>query len=275
MRLSVVIVISVWAAAPVEAASIAIANASFESPAIDLSTNPFGAVPVASDWTELDLDPLASSNTGVFVNTDPNSFDHVVNADGRQLAFLASAVGNGFEQNLTATYKAGCEYRLTVGVGISSRFPPRAEPPADTLKLVLYYLDANTPVDIASVSVEAVGISATKLKDLSLYLPAVKSNDAWAGKTIGVAIRAAGAAGGFWDLDNVRLVESLPASIAIANASFESPAIDLSTNPFGAVPMASDWTELDLDPLASSNTGVFVNTDPNSFDHVINADGRQ
>jgi len=255
--------------------SIGITNASFESPVIDLSTNPFGAVPEASDWMELDLDPLASSNTGVFVNTDPNSFDHVINADGRQLAFLASALGNGFEQDLVATYRSGCDYRLMVGVGISSRFPPRAEPPVDTLNLVLYYLDGNTPVDVAFASVEAVGVSATQLKDFSLYLPAVDSNDAWAGKSIGVAIRAAGQAGGFWDLDNVRLVESLPISIEIANASFELPAIDLSSNPFGAVPEANDWAEPDLDPLASSNTGVFVNTDPNSFDHVINADGRQ
>jgi hypothetical protein len=160
---------------------------------------------------ELDLDAFASSNTGVFANTEPNSFDHVINTDGRQLAFLASALGNGFEQDLAATYKAGCDYRLTVGVGISSRFPPRAEPPVDTLNLVLYYLDGSTPVDVASVSVEAAGISSTQLKDFSLYLPAVASNDAWAGKSIGVAIRAAGQAGGFWDLDNVRLGESLPA----------------------------------------------------------------
>jgi hypothetical protein len=275
MRLSVVMAICVWAAAPVESASIVIENASFESPAIDLSANPFGAVPDANDWIETDLDPLASSNTGVFVNTEPNSFDHVINADGRQLAFLGSQVGNGFEQDLAATYKAGCDYRLTVGVGVSSRFPPRAETPADTLSLVLYYLDGNTPVGVASVSVEAAGISSTQLKDFSLYLPAVDSNDAWAGKGIGVAIRAAGQPGGFWDLDNVRLVESLPLSIEIANASFESPAIDLGSNPFGAVPEANDWMELDLDAFASSNTGVFVNTEPNSFDHVINADGRQ
>ncbi len=273
MRLSLGIAISVWAAASVEAASIAIANASFESPVVD--PNGWGAFPVAEGWIETDLDALASTNTGVFLNTAPGSFDHVVNADGRQLAFLGSASGNGFAQHLAAAYKTGCDYRLTVGVGISSRFPPRAEPPVDTLNLVLYYLDGNTPVDIASQSVEAVGISSTQLKDFSLYLPAVNSRDAWAGKSIGVAILAAGAAGGFWDLDNVRLVESLPVSVGIANASFESPVIDLSTNPFGAVPEASDWMELDLDPLASSNTGVFVNTDPNSFDHVINADGRQ
>jgi len=273
MRLSVVMAICLWAVAPVESATIAIENASFESPVVD--PNGWGAFPVVEGWIEIDLDTLGSTNTGVFLNTPADSFDHVVNADGRQLAFLGSELGNGLEQDLGATYKTGCDYRLTMGVGISSRFPPRAEPPGDTLNLVLYYLDGNTPVDIVSQSVEAGGVSSTQLQDVSVYLPTVNSNDAWAGKNIGVAIRAAGQAGGFWDLDNVRLVESLPVSIGIANASFESPAIDLSANPFGAVPEASGWIEMDLDMFASSNTGVFANTEPNSFDHVINAEGRQ
>ncbi|MEK7996011.1 MAG: hypothetical protein AAB403_19600, partial [Planctomycetota bacterium] len=251
--------------------SIAIENASFESPAVD--PNAFPALPMVEGWIEIDLDTLGSTNTGVFLNTPAASFDHVVNADGRQLAFLASALGNGFEQDLGATYKTGCDYRLTVGVGISSRYAPRAEPPGDTLNLVLYYLDGNTPVDIASQSVEAGGVSSTYLQDVSLYLPTVNSGDAWAGKSIGVAIRAAGQAGGFWDLDNVRLAESLPVSIAIENASFESPAVD--PNAFPALPMVEGWTEIDLDALSSTNTGVFLNTPAASFDHVVNADGRQ
>ena len=271
MRLSVVMAICVWAVAPVESASIAIENASFESPAVD--PNGWGAFPVVDGWIETDLDTLGSTNTGVFLNTPVASPDHVVNADGRQLAFLGSELGNGLEQDLAATYNAGCDYRLTVGVGISSRFPPRREAPVDTLNLVLYYLDGNTPVDIASRTVEARGLSSTQLQDFSLYLPAVNSNSPWAGKTIGVAIRATGVAGGFWDLDNVRLAESLPVSIAIANASFESPVVD--PNGWGAFPVVDGWIETDLDTLGSTNTGVFLNTPADSFDHVVNADGRQ
>jgi hypothetical protein len=45
-----------------------------------------------------------------------------------------------------------------------------------------------------------------------VYLPTVQATDAWADKTIGVAIRAVGMPGGFWDLDDVRLAESLPGS---------------------------------------------------------------
>ena len=177
------------------------------------------------------------------------------------------------EQDLEAIYEVGCDYRLTVGVGVSGRFPPSAEEPVDTLDLVLYYLDGPNSVDIVSTTVAATGLSSTQLQDFSVYLPAVGPNDAWAGKTVGVAIRATGAAGGFWDLDNVRLLKSEPAAVPVTNASFESPFVD--PNAFPALPYADGWTELDNDLEASTNTGVFANTAPESWDHMNNADGRQ
>jgi len=197
-----------WAATPVLSASIPIENASFEAPVVD--PNGFGAVPFVDGWIEVDIDTLSSTNTGVFANTDANSPDHIVNADGSQLAFLGSQQGNALEQELTDTYKVGCDYRLTVAVGVSGRFPPSAAEPVDTLELVLYYRDANDVVDIAHQTIEAMGQSYTQLQDFSLGLGTVQSGDAWAGKAIGVALRAAGRPGGFWDLDNVRLIESLP-----------------------------------------------------------------
>jgi hypothetical protein len=210
--LIVLILFCSWAAIPVFSASIPIENASFESPAIDLINNPFGAVPNVNGWTEIDNAPLGDSvNTGVFVNTEPNSSDHIVNADGNQLAFLGSQAGNALEQDLEAVYKAGCDYRLTVAVCVSNRAPA-----SDPLDVVLYYRDVNdlnNPVDIATKTVEPTGLSSTLLQDFSVWLPTVNSGDAWAGKTIGVAIRASGApdiAGGFWDLDYVRLIESPP-----------------------------------------------------------------
>ena len=206
--LFVLILFGSWAAMPVLSASIPIENASFEAPVVD--PNGFGAVPLVVGWTEIDIDTLFSTNTGVFANTDPNSFDHIVNADGSQLAFLGSQTGNALEQNLDTVYKAGCGYRLTVGVSVSSRFPPAAVEPVDTLELVLYYRDANEVVDIAHQTVEATGQSYTQLHDFSLELPAVQPGDAWAGMSIGIALRAAGQPGGFWDMDNVRLVEPLP-----------------------------------------------------------------
>jgi NAD(P)H-dependent FMN reductase len=272
MRMVVMIVMGLWVVAPVWSASIPIENASFETPLVD--PNGFGAVPLVDGWTELDLDTLGSTNTGVFANTAMDSPDHVANADGVQLAFLGSQLGNGLQQTLSATYSVGCDYRLALGVGVSMRFPPSADEPVDTIELVLYYHDeAGSVVDIASTTVEATGLSATQLEDFSLYLPAVDSEEPWAGKRIGVAIRAAGMAGGFWTLDHVRLVESLPVSIPVENASFETPVVD--PNGFGALPVVDGWTEIDLDTLGSTNTGVFANTAADSPDHVANADGDQ
>jgi hypothetical protein len=224
-------------------------------------------------WTEIDLDTLSSSNTGVFGNTPAGNPDHIVNADGNQLAFLSSQAGNALEQDLSATYKSGCDYRLTVGVGVSSQFPPSSVEPVDALELVLFYRDGNDVVDIVSRTVEATGLSSTQLMDFSLQMPVVQSGDAWAGKTIGVALRAVGMPGGFWDLDNVRLIESLPVSIPIENASFEAPFVD--PNAFPALPFVEAWIESDNDTQGSTNTGVFANTPGGKTDHIVNPDGRQ
>ena len=204
----VLLIAGSWAATPVRSASIPIENASFEAPAVD--PNGFGALPQVDGWTEVDLDALSSTNTGVFANTQPGSSDHIVNAHGSQLAFLGSQTGNALEQDLTATYKVGCDYELTVAVGVSGRFPPSNAEPVDAFELVLYYRDANEPVDVLSQAVEATGLSVTRLTDFLLYLPTVQPGDAWADKAIGVALRASGMPGGFWDLDHVRLIESFP-----------------------------------------------------------------
>ena len=269
--LSVLVIAGLLAAAPVRSAPIPIENASFEAPVVD--PNGFPAVPYVDLWTEIDLDTLSSTNTGVFANTPAGSPDHVVNADGSQLAFLGSQAGNALEQDLAATYKAGCDYHLTLAVGVSGLFPPSSTEPVDTFELVLYYRDANEPVDIVRQAVEATGLSVTQLTDVSLYLPTVQAGDAWAGMAIGVALRANGMPGGFWDLDHVRLIESPPILIPIENASFEAPVVD--PNGFPAVPYVDLWTEIDLDTLSSTNTGVFANTPVGAPDHVVNADGSQ
>jgi hypothetical protein len=268
--LSVLLQLPLGAAAPVSI-SIPVMNASFEAPTVD--PNGFGAWPFVHGWLELDLDAAASSNTGVFLNTPVGSPDRLTNAEGSQLAFLGSQQGNALEQDLPAVYRIGCDYRLTVGVGVSARFPPSVASPADTLEIVLYYLDGNEPVDIVHRTVESNGLSSTQLQDFSVVPPTVRAEDAWAGKTIGVAIRAAGKAGGFWDLDHVRLTESMPVSIPIANASFETPTVD--PNGFGAWPFMDGWLESDLDAAASSNTGVFLNTSIGSPDRLVNAEGSQ
>ncbi len=253
-------------------APIQIENASFEEPVVD--PNDFLALPFVEAWTELDLDAEMSSNTGVFLNLPEGSPGRLAGADGDQLAFLGSETGNAFEQDLTEVYKPDRAYRLTVAMGVSTLFPPSMDEPVDTLELALYfYNDANEPVDIVSGAVEATGLSSTELQDFSLFLPPVDPNTDHAAKRIGVALRAAGLPGGFWDIDNVRLIETIPESVPVDNASFEMPVVD--PNGFPAVPQVDQWVELDVDTEASSNTGVFANTAEESWDHKTDAHGWQ
>ena len=188
---------------PAKGDFIPIPNHSFEVPTIDPNENPFLAIPFASSWTENDIDPC-SRNTGTFINTPPDSNDRLVNADGRQLAFLGSMEGNALWQYLPATYQQGKSYRLTVGVCVSARTPP---PQGTPLTIALHYLSVMTPTDIVSVQVPAMSSTSRILEDFSVTLPTVQPSDPWANKNTGLAIRATGAAGGFWVLDNVRLME--------------------------------------------------------------------
>jgi hypothetical protein len=271
IRNAAMVLLSSWTAVTFAGTSIPIVNASFEGPVVD--PNGFSAVPFVDGWTEIDVDTETSTNTGVFANPAEGSPGRLINADGDQLAFLGSQTGNAFEQDLIDTYRAGHDYHLTVAVGVSVLFPPSATEPADTLELALYYREGPNTVDVAREVVPAVGLSSVELRDFALYLPLVESDDPWAGRAIGVALRAAGQPGGFWDIDNVRLTESAPVSIPIENASFEAPVVD--PNGFGAVPLVDQWAEIDLDALGSTNTGVFANTVADSPDHVFNAKGGQ
>lgn len=190
-----------------QADPIPIENHSFEIPVIDPNENPLMAVPVAPYWIELDLDPEYSANTGTFLNPPPESpaGDHIVNADGRQLAFLGSQEGNGFLQTLSATYQAGKWYRLSVDICPSMRYPPKTTEPIDTLTLGFYA--GTDPNDIVTAVVPATELTMNVLKTFQVELPPVQADDPWAGKSIGISIRAMGTPGAYWDLDNVCLTE--------------------------------------------------------------------
>ena len=198
----------VFSAVFAQAKSIPVANASFETPVIDPIENPFLAVPYVPGWIEQDIDPepeYGGRNTGIFMNTPPDSNDHVVNAHGAQLAFLGGMQGNALLQDLTATYQIGRQYRLTIGACVSiSLYAPR---PVDPIIVAIYYIDQGIRTDIKTLAIDPTPLTATELVDFSITLPPVQSSDPWAGKNIGIAIRGSGMAGGFWDLDDVRLTE--------------------------------------------------------------------
>lgn len=203
---TVVTALLLWIAAA-QSGPIPIANYSFEIPAI--GPNDFPAIPVAPLWTEMDVDTEYSTNTGIFRNSPPDSpnGDYIVNADGNQLAFLASQSGNGFSQILAAAFQPGKSYRLTVEACPSVRFPPSGPDSNNRLILSLYYVSDANSVDIRTSPVPSTELVINILKPFSVTVPAVQSGDAWAGKNIGIGIRADGVPGGYWDLDNVRLTE--------------------------------------------------------------------
>jgi len=200
-----VVVMIVLLAAPVQAGSIPVANHSFEIPEFNVAENPYGAMSLMPQWTEDDIDPEGlSRNTGIFLNTPADSNDHITNPDGSQLAFFGNYQGNSISQFMASKYQVGRSYKLTVGICVSHTAPPAGNNP---LTLAFTYWGGFMPVDIATVQVPPTGLTSTFLDDFTLSLPTIQAGDAWAGRNIGIAIRASGAEGGFWDLDNVRLTE--------------------------------------------------------------------
>ena len=123
-----------------------------------------------------------------------------------------------------AKYNVGRSYNLTVGViggggGMSN---------GATLQLSFYYRDAsNNMVTVAAATVTNTAEqfpTNTHFVDFQVHAPTVNPTDAWAGLNIGVNIASTVSSnlmGGYWDLDNVRLVEG----IDVPNYSFESPAV--------------------------------------------------
>ena len=176
-----------------------------------------------------------------------------------------------------AKYEAGKSYHLTVGL-TSSREEQLTQ--GSTLLLALYYRDVSNnivPVGTTVVTYDTnVFTNLTHLIDFSVNVPAVATNAAWAGQNIGIMFESTvqpQLIGGVWDLDNVRLTET----IDVPNFSFESqvtpfadPRVDAwakppqpagyNTNIFG------DWFNL---------SGVFANSPSTNADYIDNADGSQ
>jgi len=186
----------------VQAGSLYVANHSFESPVVPPEADP-PVLTTVTDWIEVDKDTLYGSNTGVFLNvTDIN------NVDANQLALLGGQLGNAFLQELSAIYQVGKCYRMTIGVCLPENPYYRPSDP-NALALSFYYGDPLEDPNNYFVNAwqPHADLGIMDLKDFSVYVPAVKSTDPWAEQPIGIAIRATGPMGGYWDLDNVRVAE--------------------------------------------------------------------
>ncbi len=195
------------------AVQLTLQNPSFEAPVADpdlyyISLLVDGWTTYGSTMVEYPAGSgqYVNDSAGLFANTPAGEPDHFTNMDGDQAAFLAAETGNEFTQTLTAPFEAGQAYTLTMGVGHSY-----GQPPADTAKLVLglFYLDtANQRHFVASTDVlndAATGLSANLLQDFTATSAALLADDPAVGQPIHVWFGAVGPAGGFFDVDNVRL----------------------------------------------------------------------
>lgn len=228
------------------AGAISIPNSSFESPVVP-PVSPY-AGPDIDDWEKSPqpswYDPAQNSNTpwaylmGQFYNVQfPGQF--IDNCDGNQAAFLFALPEAALFQDydsisgtnaspghlLNATFNVGSSYDLTVGVlGGGGGMKPGV-----TLQLVVYYRDLST--NISAVASTVITNSSdlfptnTHFVDFSVQVPSVKAGDAWAGKYIGIELLSAvgfDLAGGYWDLDNVRLTETSAMGLTLGNAFVSS-----------------------------------------------------
>lgn len=294
MNLRVLAIVSFLLAcvAALPAAIVYVPNGSFEAP-----DTPFADPRIDAwqdnpkpDWyNETNSGPW-DQLTGVFENPDPSSPSYIDNMHGTQAAFLFAVPQAGMFQDynsidwahptptheFNARFQVGKSYRLTVGViGGGGGMLDGA-----SLGISLYYRDGSNMVTVAMSNVVHSSIlfsNNTHFIDIPLRVPTVRSNHAWAGQNIGIALNSTIInpllAGGYWDVDNVRLVET----IEVPNGSFESP-----DTPFADQRIDSwqdnpkpDWYDEAMNGPWDQLTGVFENTDTSNPSHIHNMDGTQ
>jgi hypothetical protein len=262
--------------------SIAIPNFSFESPAtvfVDTNIDYWVKSPKPFWYDESTNGPWAQL-TGVFLNPPPDSTnnDHIVNCDGAQAAFLFALPGVAlFQDEVTssnafnAKFEAGKSYVLSVGVlgnggGMATGV---------TLQIGFYYLDsASNVVTVASTTItnsSALFPNRTNLVDFQAQVAPVRATDAWAGRNMGVQILSTAdftQAGGYWDVDNVRLTSFQAPVLGGAVGTNGGFNISLLSEPGQAFEVlastnltqgASGWTSV---TTLTNMTGNLMYTDP-------------
>ncbi len=226
--LAAALVLAVLLAGPgaMRAGNLYVPNYSFELP--DIGTNSPYAAPVLASWQNSPQPswyyPSNFQNApwtylaGTFYNV-PFPGEFVDNCDGVQALFLQAIPQVAIFQDLSATFNAGKAYTLTVGlIGGGGNMPV-----GSTFQLSLYYRDASSNmVTVAATTVTTTAANFptnTHLVDFQVQVAGVKATDAWAGKSMGIQLLATpdfnnpAQWGGYWDADNVRLVETTVLSL--------------------------------------------------------------
>ena len=271
-----VLALAAWTA-PLRAGTLYLPNASFEAPVVP-PVSPY-AGPDMDYWQKSPqpfwYDPSQNHDTpweylmGTFYNVPfPGSF--IDNCDGTQAAFLFALPEAALFQDYNSIYGTNTTpshafdakfnvnraYRFTVGVigggggmkdGVS-------------MQLSLYYRDASSNMVIVAATTITKSAELfptnTHFVDFSVYVPGVRATDAWAGQNIGVQIAStvsSNLAGGYWDVDNARLTETLLPALTdprMTNSQFgftlqSQPGLrfDILATTNLALPI-SNWTNL-------------------------------
>jgi len=215
--------------APAQAESVPVPNYSLETPTTTyVNTN-------IDSWQKTDQPAWYDDGngafgwaqlTGIFKNTPVGAFDHLDNCDGLNAMWLFNVPQVGLFQDynaldyndatpthaFAATYETGKSYTMIIGInGGGGGMPDGA-----TLELSLYYLDdsgAHVPIAATTVINDLTNFpNHTHLTDFQVSIPVVKVSDPWQGHHIGIQFLSSvpldneDLQGGYWDLDNVRLI---------------------------------------------------------------------
>lgn len=275
------------------AGPINVPNGSLEAPSTFFVSTIFESwqrTPQPAWWDENATGPWTNL-VGIFKNTAPGTADHILNCDSNQAAWLFANPEVGVFQDYQSmdwndpapthafdvTYEPGKAYRMTVGLAVGTNAgSPMLE--GVTLALSLYYLDPLTNRVVLATTVvtnsRSVFTNANYLLDHSVSVPVVRSDDAWAGRHLGVQLLSTASpelVGGYWDFDNVRLESTLAPTLlnpVYTNHQFQfvvqsEPGLPLevlaATN--ATLPTAG-WTSLGVLTNVTGNI-PFIDTSPN------------
>jgi hypothetical protein len=234
--------LAVWAN-PLLGDSVYVPNASFELPEtvfVDVNIVSWQDCPKPW-WYDESGGYFWDQLTGVFLNVPPEDPSHIDNCDGLQAAWLFAVPEVELFQDLAATFEVGRAYHLIVGI-IGGGGNMQDDVPTE---FRLYYRDGEgnrITIGAASYTYYWDAGYIKHFNDVQLDIPPVDGADPWAGKNIGVQLVSTlifpddldpvtGRAGGFWDLDNVRLIATWPDFTEDHFVNFED---------FAA--MAREWT---------------------------------
>ncbi len=264
---------------------IYVPNASFESPVTPFVNIDFDSWQKSPkpDWYNESGGFRWSQLVGSFRNTAPGSADHIDNCDGQQAIWLFAVPEVALFQDydsvdwddpapsreFNATFEIGKSYHLTVGViGTSGGMQQGA-----TLALKLYYRDAaSNRVAVATTiltNTPQVFSNNTHFVDCEVNAPVVQAGAPWAGQHLGiefVSTVSSNRQGGYWDLDNVRLIAG-PVLLRpqITNGQFQftlrgqpGARFEILASDAGAAPMLN-WTHLQT---ITNVTGQAAVSDP-------------